>query len=58
MAVNFLKSLTKLMNLIGDGKIPEPVRPFFFDAKLIALIMIDGGLRTIAIGNTLRRIAF
>ena len=53
----FLKSLTKLMNLIGDGKIPDPLRAFFFGAKLIALIKIDGGLRTIAIGNTLKRIA-
>ena len=49
--------LTKLINLIGDGKIPELLRPFFFDAKLIALIKIDGGLRPIAIGNTLRRTA-
>ena len=31
--LNFLKSLTKLMNLIGDGKIPEPLRPFFFSRK-------------------------
>ena len=28
--LNFLKSLTKLTNLIGDGKIPEPIRPFFW----------------------------
>ena len=55
--LNFLKSLTKLINLIGDGKIPEPLRPFFFGAKLIALIKIDIGLRPIAIGNTRRRIA-
>ena len=55
--LNFLKSLTKLINLTGDGKIPEPLRPFFFGAKLIALIKIDGGLRPIAIGNTLRRFA-
>ena len=52
--LNFLKSLTKLINLIGDGKIPEPLKPFFFGAKLIALIKIDGGLRPIALGNTLR----
>ena len=51
------KSLTKLINLIGDGKIPEPLRPFFFGAKLITLIKIDGGLRPIATGNTLRLIA-
>ena len=55
--LNFLKPLTKLINLMGDGKIPEPLRTFFFGAKLIALIKIDGGLRPIAIGNTLRRIA-
>ena len=55
--LNFLKSLTKLINLIGDGKIPEPLRPLFFGANLIALIKIDGGLRPIAIGNTLRLIA-
>ena len=28
--LNFLKSLTKLINLIGDGKIPELLRPFFW----------------------------
>ena len=55
--INFLKSLTKLINLFGDCKIPEPLKPVFFGAKLIALIKIDGGLRPIAIGNTLRRIA-
>ena len=54
--LNFLKSLTKLINLIGDGKIPKPLKSFFFGAKLIALIKIDGGLSPIAIGNTLRRI--
>ena len=53
--LNFLTSLTKLIKLIGDGKIPEYLRPFLFGAKLIALIKIDGGLRSIAIGNTLRR---
>ena len=55
-SAGLLKSLTKLINLIGDGKIPEPLRPFF-GSKLIALKKIDGGLRPIAIGNTLRRVA-
>ena len=49
--LTFLKSLTKLINLI-----PEPLRPFFFGAKLTALIKIDRRLRPIAIGKTLRRI--
>ena len=31
--LNFLKSLTKPINLIGDGKIPEPLRPFLFWRK-------------------------
>ena len=54
--LNFMKSLTERMNLIGDGKIREPLIPFFLGAKLIALKMIDGGLRPIAIGSTLRLI--
>ena len=36
--LKLLKSLIKLINLIGDGKIPESLRSFFFGAKLIALI--------------------
>ena len=55
--LNFLRLLTKLINLIADGKIPEPLGVFFSGAKLIALIKIDRGLRPIAIGNTLRRTA-
>ena len=55
--LDFLKSLTKLINLIEDGKIPEPLKPLIFDAKLIALIIIDGGLRPIVLGNTLTKIA-
>ena len=31
--LDFLKSLIKLINLIGDGKIPEPLGPFFFWRK-------------------------
>ena len=54
--INFLKSLVKLINLSEDRKKPEPLRPLFFGAKLNALTKIDGGLRPIAISNTLRRI--
>ena len=39
-SLNFLKSLTKLLNLIGEGEVPEQLRPFFFGAKLIALVKI------------------
>ena len=54
--INFLKSLVKLINLSENRKKPEPLRPLFFGAKLNALTKIDGGLRPIAISNTLRRI--
>ena len=30
----FLKSPTKLINLIGEGKIPKPPRPFFLARSL------------------------
>ena len=40
---------------LQNNKVPEDIRPFFFGAKLIALVKIDGGLRSISIGNTLRR---
>ena len=31
--LNFLKSLSKLINLIEDGKMPEPLRTIFFWLK-------------------------
>ena len=55
--LNFLKALTSLVNIILDGKVPDELRPYFFGAKLIALKKPDGGLRPIAIGNTLRRVS-
>ena len=53
----FLKSLTKLLKIIGEGKVRKQLRPSFFGAKLIALVKIDACLRQTAIGNTIRRIA-
>ena len=38
--LNFLKSLFELINLIGDCKIPKPLRLFFFGAKLMALFEV------------------
>ena len=54
--LNFLKSLTKLLNLLGDGKVLKLLRSFFFGPKIITLIKKDGGLRKIAIAIMLRRI--
>ena len=52
----FLQKLTSVLNIVLEGKIPVGLRPFFFGAKLIGLRKKDGGVRPIAVGNTLRRI--
>ena len=52
----FLQKLTSVLNIVLEGKIPVGLRPFFFDAKLIGLRKKDGGVRPLAVGNTLRRI--
>ena len=50
-----LQALTTMENVILSGDIPSQVCPSFFGANLIALRKPDGGVRPIAIGNTLRR---
>ena len=52
----FLQKLTSVLNIVLEGKVPVGLRPFFFGAKLIGLRETDGGIRPIAVGNTLRRI--
>ena len=51
-----LFSLTKLTNLVLDGRIPECARDALFGASLCALLKKDGGLRPIAIGSVYRRL--
>ena len=51
-----LKSLTKMLKGIANNKVPENIRTFFFEAKIIALVKKDGGLRPIAKGDILRRV--
>ena len=52
-----LASLTNLTNFSLAGKTPEWVRPYFFGASLLAIAKKDGGVRPIAVGVTLRRLA-
>ena len=52
-----LSALTALVNIILQGKVPRTVRPLFFGANLTALTKKDGGVRPIAVGCTLRRLA-
>ena len=55
--VSLLSSLVGLLTLILEGRTPQAIRPIIFGANLIALTKKDGGIRPIAIGCTLRRLA-
>ena len=52
-----LRALTSCINLILAGQTPEPVRPLFFGVNLVALEKKEGGVRPIAVGCTLHRLA-
>ena len=52
-----LEALTIFVKLVMSGGTPMWARPFFFGANLIGHKKSDGGVRPIAIGNTLRRLA-
>ena len=49
------EKLTEFVNLVPSGYLPPRIRPVFFGANLIALGKKGGGIRPIAVGNTLRR---
>ena len=53
----FLVSLTEFINLVIQGKVPLCARPFFFGATLTGLSKKDGGVRPIAVGCVMRRLA-
>ncbi|GAV06934.1 hypothetical protein RvY_16842 [Ramazzottius varieornatus] len=50
------ESLPRLVTLIVQGKVPTSVTSIFFEASLTAPKKKDGGIRPIAVGNTLRRL--
>ena len=56
VAEKALQQLTALINLFLTGCIPPTVRAHFCGGKLIALKKPAGGIRPIAIGETLRRL--
>ncbi|XP_055356452.1 uncharacterized protein LOC129601615, partial [Paramacrobiotus metropolitanus] len=49
-------ALTDFVNHVLHNEVPEDIRPFFFGANLIPLAKKDGGIRPIAVGETLRRL--
>jgi hypothetical protein len=52
-----LTALTAFVNMLLAGQCPRQIAPIFFGGRLIALDKKDGGIRPIAIGLTLRRLA-
>ena len=50
-------ALTNICNKLISGEVPQSVRPLVFGASLCALSKKDGGVRPIAVGNTIRRLA-
>ena len=57
-ASKLLDTLVTFMNLIVyPGRVPSKIRDTFYGANLIALKKEDDGLRPIAVGFTLRRLA-
>jgi len=55
--MELLRALTTFTNLVQKGNTPPQVRPTFFGASLIALQKKGGGVRPIAVGSTLCRLA-
>ena len=51
-----LSILTQFVNLLLAGRCHPDILPMFFGGRLIALNKKCGGIRPIAVGNTLRRL--
>ena len=51
-----LTALSSFIVHILEGNTPPSIQPIFFGANLIALNKKDGGIRPIAVGQTLRRL--
>jgi hypothetical protein len=54
--LRLLSAVTEFSNLCLRGRVPVEIQPVFCGASLLALKKKDGGLRPIAVGNTLRRL--
>lgn len=52
-----LENLAEYCSLFVAGKFPIELAPFYGGARLIPLVKKDGGVRPMAVGDTLRRLA-
>ena len=55
--LKIFSNLVSVSNLILRGSVPDTIRPFLFGARLCAFLKPCGGIRPIAVGNTIRRLA-
>ena len=51
-----LEAVTRLVNVMSAGDVPESVAPYLSGARMQAGLKKDGGIRPIAVGNLLRRL--
>ena len=56
-ASNLKSALTEFVNLLLSGKVPDRIKPLIAGANFSAFNKPNGGLRTFAVGDTLRRVA-
>src|SRR5260221_11630489 len=54
---NFIACLTLFVNMILSGNSPAVIRSYLFGGTLLGYQKKDGGVRPIAIGYTIRRLA-
>ena len=52
-----LSAISAFLGLVVGGSVPAGIRPLFFGGRLLALLKKDGGLRPIAVGLSMRRLA-
>jgi hypothetical protein len=49
-----LCTMTEILNILSQGKVPDPVTPYIFGANLLATSKKDSGHRPIAVEESLR----
>ena len=55
-ANSVFRSISRFASFVSSTKIPDPIRHLFFGAHLYALQKKGGGIHSIAVGNTFRRL--
>ena len=53
---NLLQPFTALVNCFASGRIPSEVQPWFACGRLIPLTKSSGGIRPIAMADSLRKV--